>query len=250
MPRKKRVLIIIHLCLAFTYLFWIVLHPILKEVVMKKSEAVLFENVIGNAALFATLEPSVQEEIQGGHERLKQEHHGTYFENFSVSLFGLIWMISSIMLAIFMLFRIEGAAPACWLLPMIVLAYGYFIGTAQPTLRPDFFPSEEQLTPYMAQSDKKPREKLVEAWNAYLIAEKLHETPVEERYEEQIVHGNFLFNVERVRWLSQKKEGDVTMAASLFTPSAFQFILYIIWNFLFAWLMNRRSRSEAVLSVS
>lgn len=251
MPRKKRVLIIIQLCFAFTYLFWMIFHPFLKEVVFQKSEAIVFEDVMGNEMLFASLPVEEQEEIRDGYEQQKHSNHGGYFANFSVSIFGLSWMILSLLICFFLLFNIEGAAACGWVLPMLILAWGYYLGTAPPTERPDFFPSDDALAPYFVQaSDKKDRTKLLDAWHSYLIVEKLHETPVEERFDDQVQQGNFLFNLERVHWMIDKKEGDVTMASSLFIPSALQFIFYIVWNFIFAWLINRRSKSEAALGAS
>ncbi len=250
MPRKKRVFIIIQLCFAFSYLFWIFLHPYLKEVVVKKSEAVLFESLMENHELFQALSLEDQTQIQNGYQNLLHERHGSYMQNFSVSLFGMVWVVSSLIICFFLLFNIEGAQPVCWLLPMIVLAYGYFIGTAEPPLRPVIFPQESELSSYLVENGTKSgRQKLVDGWNRYLIDQWLHEEPGE-NMEEQVTRGNFLFNVERVKWIIEKKEGDVTLANALFTPSALQFIFYFIWNIIFAWVINKRSKSEAVLSVS
>ncbi|MCH9609158.1 MAG: hypothetical protein S4CHLAM45_03800 [Chlamydiales bacterium] len=250
MPRKKRIIIIIHLCFAFSYLFWILIHPFIKEVVIKKSEAILFESVVGNETLFATLPIDEQSNIREGYQKnaLRKQSYG---ENFSLSFFGVVWMLLSITLSFFLLFSISGASNVCWILPMIVIAYGFFLGSAPPTQNPEFFPTQKELTPYLVEnSGKKSREKIIDGWNTYLIHEWLHETPVDEQYDDQVARGNFLFNVERVRWLLEEKRGDVTLAHALFTPSALQFIFYLGWNLLFAWQINRRSKSEVPLSVS
>ena len=201
--------------------------------------------------LFATLPIDEQTLIKAEHENQQRINHGGYFANFSISLFGVSWMVFSLLICFFLLFNIEGAAACSWVLPMLILAWGYYLGTAPPQTRPDFFPTDASIAPYFVEgSDKNDRTKLLDAWHNYLVVEKLHETPVEERFEEQVAHGNFLFNLERVHWMMDKKGGDVTMANSLFAPSALQFIFYIVWNFIFAWLINRRSKSEAVLRVS
>lgn len=123
------------------------------------------------------------------------------------------WMVLSFVLGILLLKRVPGAASACWLLPLIALAY-LFIGVKNDT-KPEksLYPSEELLLHY---NDLATPEKFQEAFHEYLT----------DTYGEE---AEFAFNLARLNAIQRES-----------TPP---FLLYFAWNLLFAYTINRYDKS-------
>lgn len=261
MTRKKKILIILHLCFAFAYLSWLLLKPYVREVVSQKSQIALYEMVLGREALFQQLAPDEQTKIIEGHSAVHhQQGQGMLRklrEVFFVETppFALAWLFFSLTIGIFLLLRIEGAMSVAWLLPLIVLGYAYFLKES-PQEENSLFPSEEYvLTNYVAVAEKqgrKLRDTLLLGWHRYLICEWAGEIPSSDQAScnEQLEKGLFSFNVARLKWILDGKGDEIILTGFTAPPSLLRIACYFIWNLLFAWFINRKEREESGAAVS
>lgn len=65
MSRKKKVLIIVQLCLAFSYLSWILIQPYVKAVISQKSQRALYEMILERKTLFDKLQQEEKDAFGG-----------------------------------------------------------------------------------------------------------------------------------------------------------------------------------------
>ena len=139
-----------------------------------------------------------------------------------------------------LLFHIEGAARAAFLLPLLILPYAYFHAPPAPNA---IFPEEN----YVKERYTNEGEHLIKGWHRYLITEWAHETPSSEStsYEAQLDRALFAFNVARLERIQAGKGDDVITAGFTSPPTAVRIITYFLWNGLFAWGINRRTRSRS-----
>ena len=249
MTRKKKVLIILHLCFAFSYLFWLGTQPFVRQVTATKASTLLFTSVT-NSPRFEKLPESKQLELLKGQESLKKGTFRPLITKYRFPATGLIWAVLSILVCFFLLFYIEGAHLAAWLLPVAVIVYAFSLSRAPPLKGESIFPPEEVITSQYIQPDeifKKKQDKLVEAWNRYLITDWAHQIPSEETAlrAEQLEEGVFNFNIERATWVLNKRGEDAVVAHLLFHPPFVLIIAYLTWNSLFAWRINRYTKLEA-----
>lgn len=256
MSRKKKILIIFHLCFALSYFFWLLIQPYVKEIVSQKSEKALYEMVMARETLFHSLSPEEQLVLTTGYETLQKRPSPSILHEmgrlFFVDTppFALAWLFFSLLICFLLLFRIEGATKAIWLLPLIVLGYAYFLYSSPSPQRESLFPSEEYvLTNYIDENQTQgmdSREKLLRGWHLYLIHEWAHESPdqVKTLFDQQLDKGLFAFNVARLRWILDGKGDEIVMAGFTTPPSILRVACYFIWNFLFAWLINRREKAS------
>jgi hypothetical protein len=251
MSRKKKVLIIIHLCFAFTYLFWQLCQPYLKEILSKKSELTLYEMVMERKPLFNQLPAQDQLFLLEGYETAHKKSPSFLAELghlFFVDTppFALAWLFFSLTICFLLLFHIEGATLATWLLPIIVCAHIYFLYDAPKQTRESLFPKEEYvLTTYVESSENKAmgeREKLLLGWHRYLVHEWAHEIESDdsELFKQQLEKGLFAFNVARLKWILEGRGDEVILAGFTTPPSLLRLACYFIWNLFFAWSINRK----------
>ena len=166
--------------------------------------------------------------------------------------FALAWLFFSIVICLLLLFQIEGASHATWLLPLLVLGYAYFLYAPPNAERESLFPSEEYVVANYVEEPKSGlfdrREMLLHGWHNYLVAEWAEEVPSREvaDFGEQLEKGLFAFNVARLKWIMSGKGDEIVVAGFTTPPSFMRVACYFIWNLFFAWFINRRSKSEAV----
>ncbi len=179
MPKKKKILVIIHLCFACTFLCWLVLQPYLKEVMSQKSLKGLYETVIEKQSCFQELSQSDQEALLSGYAKMKVQKPpslmGQIGHLFFVTThpFALAWLFFSLAISVLLLFEIEGAKSSLWLLPLIVVGYAFFLYDKPVSKKESIFPSEKYVRAHYVQqeSGKNEREKLLLGWHRYLITE-------------------------------------------------------------------------------
>lgn len=259
MSRKKKILIIVHLCLAFAFLIWLLIQPYVQEIISQKSQLALYEMVMEREALFRELPPIDQITLLEGYAAAarKQDKPSLVHEVgrlffITTPPFALAWLFFSVAISILLLFHIEGAAISAWLLPLIVLGYAYFLYDAPQNKRESLFPSEEYvLTTYVELSENRARgarESLLLGWHHYLVHEWAHETPSEDQtlFKEQLDRALFAFNVARLKWVLEGKGDEVVLAGFAAHPSLPQLACYFIWNLFFAWFINRRARETSI----
>ncbi len=165
--------------------------------------------------------------------------------------FGLAWLFFSFVICFLLLFRIEGAAPASWLLPLLVIGHAYF--GYQGYEKPDssLYPTEEYvLTNYVSQEDLShlnKRERLKKGWHHYLVSEWGREEPSQDpaQFDEQLEKGLFSFNASRLKQLLEGKENELLLIGFSAPPSLFRILAYLIWNLGFAWTINRKEKPSS-----
>lgn len=252
MSRKKKILIIFHLCFAFSFLTWLLIQPYVKGVVAQKSERALYEALFAHKDFFQELPASEQKLLLEGYAKLGKEKSAhsesighVFFK--TTPPFALAWLFFSIVISLFLLFRIEGGALAAWLLPLLVLGYAFFL---RPPDRPQdsLFPTESYvLTQYVSAHESQSlgkREALLLGWHRYLIAEWAKESVSleESLHKAQVEKGLFLFNAARLKWVLAGKGDEVVMAGFTAYPSFLRLACYFMWNLFFAWFINRKEK--------
>lgn len=262
MSRKKKILVIFHLIFAFTLLSWLIMKPYVKETVSRKSEISLYQMVFEREMLFQNLSQEDQALLIKGFEEAQAKDAPSFTEGLGkaffvdTSVFALAWIFFSILICLLLLFQIEGAKAVAWLLPLIVMGYAYEIyGTSPPS--EGLFPKESYVREHYVKNEEEgnAREKLLKGWHRYLIAEWALEVPSEEEplFQSQLEKGLFAFNTARLKWIQEGKGDEVVLAGFTSSPSLFRILSYFLWNFLFAWIINRkakRSQSKVLSSLS
>lgn len=256
MSRKKKILILSHLCLACTYLCWLLIQPYVKEIVSYKSQIALYEMVHERTALFAELSADDQRLILQGYATTLQHKTPSFWEQMGhlfftqTPPFALAWLFFSLVTALLLLFHIEGAALSTWILPVVVVGYAYFLYTAPHHPQGALFPKEgyvlETYVTAEEQTGISRRDSLLLGWHRYLVQEWAHETPSLEQtvYQEQLEKGLFAFNIARLKWIAEGKGDEVIVAGFAAPPSILRIGCYLIWNFLFAWMINRKEKTS------
>jgi hypothetical protein len=253
MSRKKKIIIIFHLIFAFSFLSWLVMKPYVMEVVSRKSQTSLYEMIIEREALYQNLSIQEQEVIQNGYREMAKKPGSSFTKQLGrlffaeTPSFALAWLFFSVLLCLLLLFNIEGAKMAAWILPILIIGYGYFLFTAPPPMRPGLFPTEKYVrTTYLEGYEGNDRKQLLEGWHLYLVNEWTEELPNAdpEVFKLQVDQGLFLFNIARLQWIREGKGDEVVMAGFTSPPSLFRILSYFLWNLLFAWIINRREKSS------
>lgn len=256
MSRKKKILIVFHLIFAFSFFSWLLMKPYVMEVVSRKSQRALYEMIMERETLFQNLSHHEQSSIQEGYKAVSKQHGPSFVQRLGrlffieTPSFALAWIFFSILICLLLLFHIDGAKMAAWILPLLVVGYGYFLYASPKTPKPGLFPSEQYVREtYLGGEGGNSRERLLEGWHLYLIQEWAKEIPSEDKaaFEQQVDKGLFAFNIARLQWIRDGKGDEVVAAGFTAPPSFFRVISYFLWNLLFAWIINRReknSRSE------
>lgn len=265
---RMRVFVILHLCLAFTSFVYYAGYPFLRELFEIRSDLVLYQYVMDksdpvSAECFSLLPTKDQELItknrQWLSERMARPTLKKWADALHILLFGIpvferAWLFFSIVLCILLLFRFEGAWLAVWILPLIVVAYGY--DAAQRSPEKSFFPSEEYIRHHylegpLSETLSLQKEQLLNAWRRYLIVEWADEVPSEdpEAFLSQAKKGQFFFTAAGLlrEDLSNRKSA-FSPPPPTFSPLIF---LYFFWNGYFAWQFSgpwRRKRTNVQLA--
>jgi len=160
-----------------------------------------------------------------------------------------LWILLSIVIVLLLIFNIEGAKQAVWLLPIVVMCYAvdnYLTGT-KPHVQADvaLFPSEQTISnDYLYQPLSanifEQQQQLQKGWQLYLIREWAQELPSEEQssFDLQAEKGEFAFTLARLDKLNEESRLD---RAALFheRKSWLMLLLYLIWNLFFAYQISR-----------
>ena len=259
-----RVIAILQLCLSFTCLAYFAGYPFMGELFEIKSSKVLYEAVIGKgddaiSHHFSKLPYIQRRNIEDQYHNLQQKLEKPVGDKLKQSINILIseippfekaWLAFSIAISILLLLRIEGAATAAWILPLIVLLYSadnIAYGLPNENMEEKaLFPSEhlivtEYLEKPLSSNILEQKEQLLGGWNTYLIKEWAQEKPSEDDviFQDQAKKGGFYFNLERIEALKSKQYGSDTTQFRQKVPP-FLLLTYLLWNIFFAWFINRK----------
>jgi hypothetical protein len=269
LPTSVKTLVILQLCLVFSVVMWTITGPFMGNYFTTKSSQLLYKAVIGmsdgdpkevrTAQFFAALPEEQRDRIADGYQRLQEQPDRNFWAKsreaaaalfYHLPSFTQAWVFFSFVICLMLLLRIEGAAKAAWVLPLVALAYGIDnrltgtdIGSAPDV---DLFPSEEYVvTRYLDQplhgSYAEQSEQLKEGWYRYLIAEWAHDTPSRDlvAFGDQVEKGEHSFHIARVeRRLDSPNE---TATNSSYTKKPIPLLItYFLCNLGFALFVNRK----------
>lgn len=255
-PTRLRVLAIIQLCLAFSIICYNLGTPFLGEVFEVKELQALYRSIV-ESPLFAELDGIIQRKFI----ELYRAHLAQGHSNFSQKIlagftllcldmppFKMAWLFFSVVIPLLLLKKVEGAARAVWLLPLVTLFYcldnQYFYAERPAQQEQWLFPSEFYLTERYLKTPLSPviskqLEELRAAWDRYLITEWANEVPVSESaaYRKQVEKGAFQFNLARFK----AKQYDRTQLPRYeWRLSPFLLLLFLAWNLCFAVAFHRK----------
>lgn len=279
-----RVVTIVHLCWVFTYLVWVTARPALEDHMAFKTHMTLCKTVMGHQDLTAGLpEPEkglALEKLDRHAKRFShlsapdqervREHYGRlliqpslgsagYFRQAGWQLvagippFVQAYLFFSLLICFFLLLRIEGAAPAAWLLPLIIAIFTYTnqAHAPLPTPRADasLYPTEQEILPSTASHALRPSISqqyglLKRGWEEFLISHYAKETPSPNPEDRalQLEEGEFWFNLARLDRYEQAaltpRQGSREQRESLLLE-----LLMIGWSLFFAGFVTIRQRS-------
>jgi len=241
MSRKQRIILICHLCFAFTYMLWLFLQPPLKHQMQARANQLLTEAITTHEQ-FDTLPQEEQNGLTEHTPIQKSPYLPALFQVFKQTppLF-LAWLVLSLLLPIGLIFRIEGAAACLWLLPVMIAAQILFSFSKEESKTDTFFPSEQYVLQTYAPKDANPsffkkRQVLQTSWHNYLLAEWA--TP-----EDSLDLALFNFNVARLHHQKSHPTEDVLLSGFFAPTGLLRFCFYLGWNLLVAWVLNKQKRS-------
>ena len=274
MTTGQRVFVILHLCLAFSLICWVLAGPFMGEYFRYKSQLLMYEAVIGdadapmgsrdaeNAQRFARLSEAQRLEIAAGYEALEDKGQVSFWRKLGLSFWELAfgmppftqaWLFFSLTICLLLLFRIEGAARAAYLLPVIALALmvdTYLSTPPSPHPSTRLFPSEDYLIDKygggsLDRSLSVQKDQLFAAWQNYLITEWADTTPSSDPaiFKKQLLDGEHAFNIAQLATLKQPVPEQSSRKPFLLL------LVYLLWNGAFAFVVNRRPGVSAVKCV-
>lgn len=267
-PTPSRVCAIIQLCLAFTVLLWNLAEPFAGEIFTYKSQLLLYQDVMGipsaslppseekkerltrNADRFHQLPKKTQQELQKGLRQVEKNLNRSFIDKLNRSLhilfyemptFEKAWLILSLIIPILLLKRVEGAALAVWLLPMVTACYAIDnriqglpnTQTAEEALYPSEKILVENYLPEPLNTNIfEQRDQLLKAWQLYLVTEWAGESPSSDPaiLAKQAESGEYAFNTLRL----QKMFSSPRQHPPLLEP-LWLLALYFFWNVYFAY---------------
>lgn len=274
-PLPARVAAIIQLCLAFSFLLWLISQPFMGDLFRVKSQMLVYQDVMGinpysnekterlerNALLFSHLPLAQKENLLEKYAALQKELNQTFFQKmqkliriFTIerSPFELAWILLSIFIPVLLLKRVEGAANAAWLLPALALLFLFdnqFHGIKEIEPEKDIFPSEQviirnYLEEPLSHDVLIQKTQLTRGWNLYLIRNWTQATASKNPFifQQQAEEGEFWFNVKRLSFFN------LSVSNSPVKKSLYVLCLYFVWNLFFAWLVNRSLSRSAFLT--
>lgn len=282
-PTPARVMAILQLCIAFTVIISSMGYPFMGELFANKSRLLLYHTVMGgnisttlnsdtpraqqyrqylerNAERFEKLPFKQKSEIIQQHSALLANSHPSFLtklgRSFHILAFELpaleqAWLLLSIIIPILVLKRVEGAARAAWLLPLLVLAYAidnrwHSVNGDNPE-EAKLFPSEQIIvqdylkTP-LSNNILEQEGQLRQGWKLYLIKEWAKEVPSQDKelFEKQAEEGEYAFDVARLEANSKDKLLELTPFQK--QESLTLLFCYLLWNVSLAWCLNKYVR--------
>lgn len=277
---RARLLVIVHLCLVFWYLVWVGIQPFIGDYWERQTTKTLYRVAFGdtnlikddgsaeaakdiglltrNRARFHALPESTQEEMKEEYERIRTLKQPGLWQGIAEALelyawgippFVQAWVLFSVAICFLVLYQIEGATAAAWLLPVIVGVYAYQNQTQAPppTPSPDqaLFPSEQLLEekylggPIEGSMDEQ-REQILLGWRRYLVDEWTDQEPAEdpEALVSQAEEGDYRFVLKRLELRAAERPEPLSYKLNQRRPLPLV-ILYCMWNLLFAAYLSR-----------
>jgi hypothetical protein len=233
-------------------------HLLIYEYILGKSsthDSSHQEKLNRNAARFSHLPQKQQENLLNNYGKLTDRLSrswkikmldGLHVLFFDIPSFELAWLFFSVIIAILLLMRIEGAAQAAWLLPVIVLAYGIDnqLNGSLPSPSPDLFlfPTDMYLQQHYILEPLKTdlteqKQQWMQGWHAYLVDQWTTQSSDVKTSIELVEEGEFNFNLGRLQILQSHLNWKKIFHEKI---HYFYLSVYLIWNLLFAWCVNRR----------
>lgn len=276
---RARILVIIQLCLVFWYLIWVGVQPFIGNYWERQSTLTLYRIVFGDAnliaddgsaeameqrsrldqygLLFDSLPLEQRERLREGYEELVQNKSPSFWEGsleaFSLFVWGIPpfvqgWLLFSLAVCFLVLFQIDGALLAAWLLPFLSLVFAWdnIQHAPPPRQLPDLalFPTEEFLESQYLEGDiegsvAEQRELLIKAWRLYLVKEWTSFTPSTdpEIFSKQAEEGEFRFMLKRLELRAATSPPPLYEKLRVQRPLPILF-LYVLWNLCFAIALN------------
>lgn len=260
-PTFSRFLIILQLCFGFSAALYFLGYPFTGGLFKFKSDLLIIESVLGHHSTLFHLDPEKKEQLKEKEpiqqfffatlpekdrfhiQKLYSERQAMLQKPFSEKvlegflLFGklpkleLLWVALAVVLPICLLLRNARALPFIWLFPLIALGYAWNNQTqgSDPFY---VFPKESEVLAGKFSS----KEEWEASWNRYLVIHYAKEKPSEsqEVFHVQAIKGEFFFNLERLKFLSDDLSASFWEKRSLFL-----LLMYVVWNFYFAMKVYR-----------
>ena len=265
-PFPQRIMSILQLCIVFSVILWIIAQPFMGDYFAIKKRILLYESAMGI--------PSVSNETRS-YQTLKNQKNwfeelpiyekmglakayqaldqylgrsvmvkimdGLHFLFKDISILLMGWLAFSVVIPILVLKKVEGAKQTVWILPILAIAYSannIYYGT-DPTIPMDhqLFPTENALIEKGLMSEISTlsvldqKKQLEEAWKTYLIKTWNPDSKLP-LYE----YAQFQFTIERLKLL-QREPYFTWLRTNHQKDHPFWLFLYIIWNFIFAWII-------------
>ncbi len=259
--KPARVMAILQLCLVFTVMIWHAGYPFLGELFDIKSTLSVYQHVMGihnpsHGERFEALPAEKKNEILTDYEAIQAQYHRPFitklFEGckrllFGFSPFKFLWVLFSIIIPILLLKKVDGAATAIWLLPLVTLVFiihnRWYAEPASPSRDTRHFPTEEYLVTHylsgpLSSGLKEQETQLRRAWELYLIHEWAKETPSSdsEVFDRQKEQGDFAFHLKRLEYLKPQEIRPLTQ--DNYQESYYILGLYLFWNLSFALVVS------------
>lgn len=260
-PTPARICAIIHLCAALTLLLWIASQPFMGDLFAIKSELLLYDSVLDRPESMAELTPDLRRFVNSGKENLMKKMQLRFVEKLtsmirllflSLPTFESAWLFFSLVLPVMLLKRVEGAAQACLLLPIITLAYAVDNQINVPLTQDDsdriLFPTEEFIVHRYLNSPPsgtilEQQIALKSGWDRFLIERQVGQIPSEDPaiFKRQLEKGEFAFTIDRLRLRANRPI--LAVDSKIKRESPIILGVYLLWNCLFAGVAFRvRSR--------
>lgn len=259
-PKGARIPAILQLCLAFSMVLWIAGSPFMQDLYEAKSKLAVFQTVMGEGDFIyraAGKDQNRIEQLERNHERFWQlpMHEKAFilkkyeeiardsnrdfiqktaqaFQRlfFETPPLLLAWIFFGLILPILLLKRVDGAAQALWILPLLAISYAYLndnAGVGKP--KKEIFPSESYLWQnYIKEAPSRQiweqKKQLEKGWQAYLIAEWSH--PDSKTVED----GEFRFHLAHAKKIGSE---DLNSSGKETGVNVFLLGAFVVWNLLF-----------------
>lgn len=266
---STKIVVILQLCLVFSVLMWTLAGPFSAEYFATQSSRLMHKAVMGDingdakqerlAELFGQLPEEQQAEILDSYQKLQGRADKGFWVRTGEAIAALLvylpsftqaWIFFSLCISVMLLLRIEGAAVAAWLLPLIAIVYGIdnrMKGESRGhAYDGDLFPSEQYLVERYLDaplhgSMNEQHGQLMSSWQRYLTVEWAHQEPSDnpQLLALQAEAGEHAFDVARLqRHIAAEAQPQVSQA---YAPKPIPLLLaYVCWNLFFAYYVSRR----------
>jgi hypothetical protein len=264
-PTPARICAIVQLCLAFSLFLWIASEPFVGEIFTLKSKQLFYQDVMGipskdnlsqeavarlerNSERYKALSKKQQYELKQSYQSLQKQLQRSFWDKltsmvalfvYRTSPYELAWIFFSIIVSIMLLKKVEGAAHAVWLLPVLVAVYAvdarWFNPKEQRSPDAALFPTENELVEnYLDEKLNddifEQHNQLMKGWKKYLVVNWTQKEFSSEitSFENQVEEGEFNFTLARIETSNQQSNTKYQSAIWLL-------VVYFFWNSYFAY---------------